>query len=307
MESRDREGAKRKRGDSSNSSCSDPFFGCYLLTSLKEKCQDHCYIGFTVNPPRRLKQHNGLLPHGAWKTSKKRPWEMVMVIYGFPSKISALQFEWEWQHPSDSKRMREAFRLIQGVGNKHFLRAKIRIVYEMLRLAPWNRFPLTVQWLSTKYKSDPRYTSTCPQIPSHMDIIIAPLESLQIAANSVDSDEEKEDEEREVSLEEEEEETTEENEVGLLTTPKWNENCSLCFTKLPEDNKWVMCDECGTRSHVICLAKWLINQEVQQKPLPIGQLPPLLPTKGPCPSCLCPLSWATLVSKLRRRCPTVGK
>jgi len=115
MGSRDRSegGGKRQRTESEHT---DPFFGCYLLTSLKEKCQDHTYIGFTVNPPRRLKQHNGLLPHGAWKTSKKRPWyvlindrrecngdltfvfsslerEMVMIVYGFPSKISGMKEE----------------------------------------------------------------------------------------------------------------------------------------------------------------------------------------------------------------------
>ena len=36
-------------------------------------------------------QHNGEVQGGAFKTSKKRPWEMILVLHGFPSKVVALQ------------------------------------------------------------------------------------------------------------------------------------------------------------------------------------------------------------------------
>lgn len=49
------------------------------------------YIRFTVNPQRRIKQHNGEKSCGAWRTKRGRPWEMVLCIYGFPSNVSALQ------------------------------------------------------------------------------------------------------------------------------------------------------------------------------------------------------------------------
>ncbi|KAL6955364.1 hypothetical protein U1Q18_041334 [Sarracenia purpurea var. burkii] len=57
------------------------FFACYLLTSLSPRHKGHTYIG----------QHNGEIGSGARRTKTKRPWEMVMCIYGFPTNVSALQ------------------------------------------------------------------------------------------------------------------------------------------------------------------------------------------------------------------------
>ena len=57
---------------------------------------------FTVNPRRRIKQHNGLLTAGAWRTKRWRPWDMALVLHGFPTQTHALQFEWAWQHPERS-------------------------------------------------------------------------------------------------------------------------------------------------------------------------------------------------------------
>ncbi|KAL4949167.1 hypothetical protein BDW69DRAFT_80715 [Aspergillus filifer] len=89
------------------------YYCCYLLRSLgagyKTK-KTALYIGSTPDPARRLAQHNGLATGGACRTADERwrPWEMVMVVEGFTTRIAALQFEWAWQHPAATRHTADA-------------------------------------------------------------------------------------------------------------------------------------------------------------------------------------------------------
>ncbi len=76
----------------------------YLLITNDEKAT---YVGATVDPERRLRQHNGLIKGGARSTTAcaaaGRTWKHVAVIGHFPDNHAALQFEWRWKSLSRRK------------------------------------------------------------------------------------------------------------------------------------------------------------------------------------------------------------
>ncbi|KAL6761568.1 hypothetical protein V8C86DRAFT_1785301 [Haematococcus lacustris] len=137
------------------------FFGCYLLQSKHPRSRTRTYIGFTVNPKRRIRQHNGVIGSGAWQTSKWRPWEMVLVVFGFTTQqVQALQFEWAWQHPKKSKAVRGLAASLGTAGMQG-----VKLMLGMLAISPWSLFPLTVQLLSSRTA---QLSSSCGDPPSHL-------------------------------------------------------------------------------------------------------------------------------------------
>ncbi|CAA7037934.1 unnamed protein product [Microthlaspi erraticum] len=164
------------------------FFACYILTSLSPRHKTHTYIGFTVNPRRRIRQHNGEITSGAYRTKKKRPWEMVLCIYGFPTNVSALQFEWAWQHPRESLAVREAAAAFKSFTG---LASKIKLAYTMLNLPAWNSLNLTVNYFSTKYA---HYGGLSPPLPLQMKVQVCAMDDLPCFTH-VDSSSQPEDEE----------------------------------------------------------------------------------------------------------------
>jgi predicted GIY-YIG superfamily endonuclease len=75
---------------------------CYIVRSCKKT-----YIGYTVNPIRRIRQHRGELKGGAKATSCAKDWEFLAIITSDSpvfTKILALSIEWHLKHPSNKKR-----------------------------------------------------------------------------------------------------------------------------------------------------------------------------------------------------------
>lgn len=77
---------------------------CYLLESADAR---HTYVGATIDPDRRLRQHNGELVGGASATRGKS-WHRVCLVEGFPTEAAALQFEWRWKNAT------KQFRHVKG-------------------------------------------------------------------------------------------------------------------------------------------------------------------------------------------------
>jgi structure-specific endonuclease subunit SLX1 len=118
----------------------DPIYtngSCYLLRPVnRRRYPNTTYIGFTVDPARRLRQHNGELVQGAKRTRGKRPWEMALLISGFECRQHARQLEWHWQHPTRSTKLR--WPRYPGTYEE-----KLRVLDALLEQSPWNDLTLT--------------------------------------------------------------------------------------------------------------------------------------------------------------------
>lgn len=70
---------------------------CYLLYTDA----GHTYVGATVDPDRRLEQHNGQRSGGARATcirvQQGYEWKRACYLTGIPEWRSALQIEWRWK------------------------------------------------------------------------------------------------------------------------------------------------------------------------------------------------------------------
>ncbi|CAG9859261.1 unnamed protein product [Phyllotreta striolata] len=201
----------------------EDFYGVYLLCCLNPKYKGRTYIGYTVDPNRRIKQHNkGKKFGGAWKTSNKGPWSMVMIIHGFPNDISALRFEWAWQHPHSSRRLKHVSKKKYNEKNFDFC---IRVLSEMLRVGPWCRLPLNIRWLNPDFVTDfPALKSP----PLHMPICHGSVVSKKIDKRIPSENKE--------------------------TTCSLSNICDICQTPISEKDMKCINNNCDAKMHVLCLS-----------------------------------------------------
>jgi predicted GIY-YIG superfamily endonuclease len=155
-------------------------FHCYLLQSMDPKHKNKTYIGYTTQPHRRIRQHNGILKgSGANKTKRSgRPWDFVIVIYGFVDARTALQFEWAWQHPGQAKSVREVTENddeARKMGRRYHVAGKLDILCLLLtQVDQFKDLPLHLYfpkdenrqlfWNAMKKQKDAEFT----ELPSQM-------------------------------------------------------------------------------------------------------------------------------------------
>ena len=117
-----------------------PYF-VYLLSSLTKS---RTYVGCTYDLKRRLRQHNGEITGGAKHTKYGRPWKMLCYVAGFPTRRTALQFEWRMNYDTRRKRL-------------YSVRNRIRCLYTVMEMdkvtktcVPTSEMNLNVVWLENE-------------------------------------------------------------------------------------------------------------------------------------------------------------
>ena len=189
---------------------------------------------------------------------------MVLTVYGFPSKVMALRFEWCWQNPKESLLSRNVVSLLKGLGKATEIPCKIRVLYELLNLPPFSRLALNVHWLTQSYH---RHLVGCPPPPKQMTVNCGTFDQLYLY--SLDS----------------------------WLQPRAQQPpavCELCAEEAGEEALSCGMEGCLMRGHVLCLANFMLLREPQE----------ILPTHAPCPSCGERLVWGKMVmeaQKIKRR------
>ncbi|PTB78748.1 hypothetical protein M440DRAFT_1437586 [Trichoderma longibrachiatum ATCC 18648] len=153
-------------------------YAVYVLRSTVRHAS--IYVGSTPNPPRRLRQHNGEAKGGAVRTSRERlrPWEMAIVVSGFPSSIAALKFEWALNNPHLTTHIPKEERITVATQRKksgmprrapHTLKSIVSNLHLLTRVPSFARWPLNLHFFAQDaHRSWERWTkaSKIPVAPS---------------------------------------------------------------------------------------------------------------------------------------------
>jgi len=238
-----------------------PFCGCYLLKSCDPAHPRSSYIGFTVNPLRRVRQHNGGIQGGARRTRRHRPWEPVALVDGFASQVEALKFEWAWQHPEKSLAVRGA---LNGAKKRSSgWRSRLQLLETMcggvdawrdvtMRVCAADALPATAFWRSER-------------------VSVGALDAWPpaVAAARV---------------------------VARRRVPDEVAACAACqqpCAPTATTGAFVACERCGAPTHLTCLAE----QALRRRDAPECTL---VPPAGACPVCDHESDWTLVVRAAKR-------
>ncbi len=189
---------------------------------------------------------------------------MVLICHGFPNMISALRFEWAWQNPEKSLRLKH---IVPKTRQFNF-QAKFNVLSEMIRIGPWNRLGLTIRWLRQEYRQE---FSLNKLPPTHMPIVYGLIEIYEKSKSK-----KKQTSEYDPSIVEE----------CQIT------KCFICCKNIEKETLIgcqmaliLKCFKCNQISHTLCMSKCFLQNDNKQ----------LVPIDGNCPKCNEYLIWGDLI------------
>jgi structure-specific endonuclease subunit SLX1 len=209
-------------------------------------------------------QHNRGHDYGGAKTTSRTPgpWVMVMIIHNFPDNISALRFEWAWQEPKASRRLKTIQSIQRKKPSESHFTYHFRILTEMINIGPWNRLPLKIRWLEENYVT--KFADG--RLPSHMQICHGPIRARHVRVGR----------RRTVSSQ------------AVLDAINAQKECHLCMEEienLETDRIFCVNPKCKLVAHMKCLAKVCLEP---------GHY---VPIEGVCPLCERKFLWGSVIRK----------
>ncbi len=249
---------------------------CYLLDLVEVQDKggkDKTYVGYTVDPIRRLRQHNGEISAGA-KRTRGNQWKHAVVVIGFPSKFSALSFEWAWQNPFKSRfskaKLKPFHKGLRGLGKAVGVRRKLLALAVLLQCRPFCQFPLIVVFPTSDYydffeslfdpgKFPKQIGKELPRLDDNIRTLCDPIQSVF------------------------------EEQCKIRASCKLfarSTCCIVCACGFEPKRPIFCCSCCNECFHPTCLSKIFLRETSPET---------LIPKGGDCPSCGTFLRWTQLV------------
>jgi predicted GIY-YIG superfamily endonuclease len=139
---------------------------CYILRNRNPPDVNRTYNGYTVDPGKRIRQHNQEIKGGAiyTKTWGNKSWEFCAILKGFPDHHNALQCEWRIKHPARKRVRPNRYNSPEG---------RIVGLNEILKLEQWtSKSSINVSELNLELWILKEYAHVLTDVPPNIKVIV---------------------------------------------------------------------------------------------------------------------------------------